>query len=49
MFPDPLLCSLDAIRLASAQSVAAVTAVLIYDKHLGEAARNAGLAIASPP
>jgi hypothetical protein len=48
MFPDPLLRSLDAVHLASAQSIAAVTALLAYDKHLIEAARNAGLAIASP-
>jgi hypothetical protein len=48
MFPDPLLRSLDAVHLASAQSIAAVTAVLAYDKHLIEAVRNAGLAIASP-
>jgi predicted nucleic acid-binding protein len=48
MFPDPLLRSLDAIHLASAQSIAAVTAVLAYDKHLIDAARNAGLTVASP-
>jgi uncharacterized protein len=48
MFPDPLLRSLDAIHLASAQSITAVTAVLAYDKHLIQAARNAGLAVASP-
>lgn len=48
MFPDPLLRSLDAIHLASAQSIAAVTAILAYDKHFIGAARNAGLAIASP-
>jgi predicted nucleic acid-binding protein len=48
MFPDLLLCSLDAIHLASAQSITAVTAVLAYDKHLIDAARNAGLAVASP-
>lgn len=48
MFPDPLLHSLDAIHLASAQSITAVTAVLAYDKHLIDAARNAGLTIASP-
>lgn len=47
-FPDPLLRSLDAIHLASAQTVAAATAVLAYDKHLIEAARNAGFAVASP-
>ena len=48
MFPDPLLRSLDAIHLASAQSIAAVTAVLAYDKHLIDAARNAGLTVACP-
>lgn len=48
MFPDLLLRSLDAIHLASAQSITAVTAVLAYDKHLIDAARNAGLAVASP-
>jgi predicted nucleic acid-binding protein len=48
MFPDPLLRSLDAIHLASAQSIAAVTAVLAYDKHLIDAARNVGLTVASP-
>jgi hypothetical protein len=48
MFPDPMLRSLDAIHLASAQSITAVTAVLAYDKHLLDAARNAGLAVASP-
>jgi uncharacterized protein len=48
MFPDPLLRSLDAIHLASAQSITAVTAVLAYDKHLIGAVRNAGLAVASP-
>ncbi|MGH3402406.1 MAG: type II toxin-antitoxin system VapC family toxin [Streptosporangiaceae bacterium] len=48
MFPDPLLRSLDAIHLASAQSIPAVTTMLAYDKHLLEAARNAGLAVANP-
>ena len=48
MLPEPLLRSLDAIHLASAQSIAAVTAVLAYDKHLIDAARNAGLTVASP-
>jgi len=37
MFPEPLLRSLDAIRLASAQSITAVTAVLAYDKDLIDA------------
>jgi hypothetical protein len=48
MFPDLLLRSLDAIHLASAQSITAVTAVLAYDKHLIDAARNTGLTVASP-
>jgi uncharacterized protein len=48
MFPEPLLRSLDAIHLASAQSITAVTAVLADDKHLIDAARNAGLTVASP-
>ena len=48
MFPEPLLRSLDAIHLASAQSIAAVAAVLAYDKHLIDAARNAGLTVANP-
>jgi uncharacterized protein len=48
MFPEPLLRSLDAIHLASAQSITVVTAVLAYDKHLIDAARNAGLTVASP-
>jgi predicted nucleic acid-binding protein len=48
MFPDPLLRSLDAVYLASAQSITAVTVVLAYDKHLIDAGRNAGLAAASP-
>jgi hypothetical protein len=48
MFPEPLLRSLDAIHLASAQSITAVTAVLAYHKHLIDAARNAGLTAASP-
>ena len=48
MFPEPLPRSLDAIHLASAQSITAVTAVLAYDKHLIDAARNAGLTVASP-
>jgi uncharacterized protein len=48
MFPEPLLRSLDATHLASAQSITAVTAVLAYDKHLIDAARNAGLTVASP-
>jgi uncharacterized protein len=48
MFPEPLLRSLDAIHLASAQSITAVTSVLAYDNHLIDAALNAGLTVASP-
>ena len=48
MFPDPVLRSLDAIHLASAQAITAVAVVLAYDKHLLDAARNAGLSVASP-
>ncbi len=48
MFPDPLLRSLDAIHLASAQAITAVAVVLAYDKHLLDAARNAGLSVANP-
>jgi predicted nucleic acid-binding protein len=48
MFADPLLRSLDAIHLASAQAITAVVAVLAYDKHLLDAARNVGLSVASP-
>jgi len=48
VFPEPLLPSLDAIHLDSAQSITAVTAVLAYDKHLIDAARHAGLTVASP-
>jgi uncharacterized protein len=48
MFPDPLLRSLDAIHLASAQSITAVTMFLAYDKRLVDAARSVGLGVASP-
>jgi predicted nucleic acid-binding protein len=48
LLPDPLLRSLDAIHLASAQAIAAVTVVLAYDKRLADVARQAGLSVASP-
>jgi predicted nucleic acid-binding protein len=48
LFPDPLLRSLDAIHLASAQAIAAVTTFLAYDKRLLDAARTAGRGVASP-
>ncbi len=52
-FPDPLLRSLDAVHLATAQSVTAttglhLTALATYDKRLILAARAAGLAVAHP-
>ena len=52
-FPDPLLRSLDAVHLATAQSVTASTglqlmALVSYDKRLISAARAAGLAVAHP-
>jgi hypothetical protein len=48
MFPSPLLCSLDAIHLASAEAVAGVAVVVGYDKPLIEAAAQRGLSVASP-
>ena len=48
MFPDPMLRSLDAIHLASAQAIASVTALLAYDKRLAEASRLAGITVVSP-
>jgi uncharacterized protein len=48
MFPDPMLRSLDAIHLASAQAIAGVTALLAYDKRLAEASRLAGITVVSP-
>lgn len=48
MLSDPLLRTLDAIHLASAQAITAITAVLAYDKLLTDAARNVGLSVASP-
>jgi len=46
--PDPLLRSLDAIQLASALAITGLAAVLAYDKQLADAARSAGLSVASP-
>jgi len=48
MLPDPMLRSLDAIHLASAQAIAAVTALLAYDKRLVDASRLAGFTVVSP-
>ncbi|HXP21834.1 MAG TPA: type II toxin-antitoxin system VapC family toxin [Streptosporangiaceae bacterium] len=48
MLPDPMLRSLDAIHLASAQAVAAVTTMLAYDKRLADASRLAGFSVVSP-
>jgi predicted nucleic acid-binding protein len=51
-YPDPMLRSLDAIHLATADLLAAsgkaVTAFVTYDKRLAEAARQAGLPVAMP-
>ncbi|GAA4420892.1 type II toxin-antitoxin system VapC family toxin [Actinokineospora soli] len=47
--PPPRLGTLDAIHLATALDLAdSVAVVLTYDKVLAEAARSAGLAVASP-
>lgn len=48
MLPDPMLRSLDAIHLASAQAIAGVTTLLAYDKRLVEASRLAGFTVVSP-
>jgi len=48
MLPDPGLRTLDAIHLASAQMTPGVHTMLAYDKRLAEAARNAGVTVASP-
>ncbi len=52
-YPDPDLRSLDAIHLATAEHVAAVTdevleAFVAYDRRLLAAARQCGLRVASP-
>jgi len=51
-YPDPMLRSLDAIHLATADALAAagqpVTAFVTYDKRLADSASAAGLAVAVP-
>jgi len=51
-YPDPLLRSLDAIHLATAEfllaSGKAITAFVTYDKRLAEAASQAGLPAVAP-
>jgi hypothetical protein len=52
-YPDPLLRTLDAIHLATAQTVAAqssegLSALVSYDKRLIIAARSEGLTVAHP-
>jgi hypothetical protein len=46
--PGPLLRTLDAIHLASAEAVAGVAFVVAYDGRLIEAAAQRGLSVASP-
>lgn len=48
MLPDPGLRTLDAIHLASAQLTPGINTMLAYDKRLAEAARKAGITVASP-
>lgn len=51
-YPDPMLRSLDAVHLATADLLIAsgktLTAFVTYDKRLAEAARQAGLPVATP-
>jgi predicted nucleic acid-binding protein len=51
-YDDPMLRSLDAIHLATAEVLIAsgktVTAFVTYDKRLADVAARAGLAVASP-
>lgn len=51
-YPDPMLRTLDAIHLASAQTLVleglTLTALVTYDKRLLAAATEAGLATAAP-
>jgi uncharacterized protein len=51
-YPDPTLRSLDAIHLATADSLAAsghpVTAFVTYDERLAETASTAGLPVVAP-
>ena len=48
MLPDPRMRTLDAVHLASAQIIGGVTTMLAYDKRLSDAARKAGITVASP-
>ena len=46
---DPLLCTLDALHVASALLLGdALTAFVAYDHRLVDAARSAGLAVTAP-
>jgi predicted nucleic acid-binding protein len=51
-YPDPMLRSLDAIHLATADVLSTsgrtITAFLTYDKRLAETARQAGLTVVMP-
>jgi uncharacterized protein len=50
-YPDPALCSLDAIHLATAQtaaSIAPLTALVTYDNRLSAAATALGMTIVAP-
>ncbi len=51
-YPDPMLRSLDAINLATADLLAAsgktIAAFVTYDKRLAETARQAGLPVVMP-
>jgi len=47
--PHRLLCSLDAIHLATARAVGSdLAAMLTYDERLASAARDAGMEVLSP-
>ncbi len=48
MLPDPLLRALDAIHLASAQEIPGLTAMLVYDRRLADAAHQVGIEVTSP-
>jgi uncharacterized protein len=50
-YPDPELCSLDAIHLATAQtaaSTAPLTALVTYDSRLSQAADAMGMTVVAP-
>ena len=50
-YPDPGLCSLDAIHLATAQtaaSTAPLTALVTYDSRLSQAADAMGMTVVAP-